>query len=214
MIDELINIFIKLLVVIDPFAVLPIFIGLTASYTLAQKRQVALKSTLIGAILLFIFAFLGDHLLDVLGISVPSFRIAGGILLLLAAIDMVVARHSGITSTTKTEEEEATHRQDISVFPLAIPLIAGPGAMTTITILMRDAEGNMHMQAGILVILAVVLIITYVMLYMGQYINKILGVTGTNVITRVFGIILAAFAIQLIIDGVKLTVATMSCLAR
>ena len=209
MIDQLITIFIKLMVVIDPFAVLPIFIGLTGSYTLAQKRNIAFKATLIGTILLFVFAVLGDLFLDTLGISVPSFRIAGGILLLIAAIDMVVARHSGITSTTPTEDEEAAHRQSITVFPLAIPLIAGPGAMTTVTILMREADTQPYLQAGILAILFAVLVITYVMLYMAPSLNKILGVTGTNVITRVFGIILAAFAVQLILDGIKLVVQTM-----
>jgi len=132
--------FVTLFVVIDPFAVVPMFIYLTRNDTVPNKRHTALKASIIATVLLFSFAFLGDKLLDAMSISEPAFRIAGGFLLLLAAIEMVVARASGIRSTTGDEAEEASHRDDISVFPLAIPLIAGPGALTSIVVLMRQAE--------------------------------------------------------------------------
>jgi multiple antibiotic resistance protein len=199
--------FVTLFVVIDPFAVVPMFVGLTRNDTVASKRHTALKSTVIATILLLAFALAGDKLLDALSISEPAFRIAGGFLLLLAAIEMVVARASGIRSTTGDEAEEATHRDDISVFPLAIPLIAGPGALTSIVVLMRQAE-TMGMEAslGIVLILMTVLLITYLSLLIGDWLMKLLGVTGTNVMTRVFGIILAALAVQYMINGITMVV--------
>lgn len=195
--------FVTLFVIIDPIAVLPMFIALTRNESIVHKRRTALKASVIATILLLTFAFIGDKLLDAMGISEPAFRIAGGFLLLLAAIEMVIAKTSGIRSTTGDEAAEAAHRDDISVFPLAIPLIAGPGGMTSIVVLMRQAEGiNFLAELGVIIILIVVLLITYLSLLLSDRIVKILGVTGTNVLTRVFGIILAALAIQNIITGI------------
>ena len=165
--------FVTLFVIIDPFAVVPMFVALTRNESAISKRRTASKSTIIATILLLAFAFVGDKLLDAMSISEPAFRIAGGFLLLLAAIDMVVARTSGIRSTTGDEAEEAAHRDDISVFPLAIPLIAGPGALTSIVVLMRQAE--------------------------------VIGFKAE----RVFGIILAALAVQNIINGITMVVKDM-----
>lgn len=199
--------FVTLFVIIDPFAVVPMFVSLTRNETLASKRRTALKSTVIATILLLSFAFVGDKLLDAMSISEPAFRIAGGFLLLLAAIEMVVARTSGIRSTTGDEAEEATHRDDISVFPLAIPLIAGPGALTSIVVLMRQAEVmGLKASLGVVLILISVLLFTYFSLLAGDRLMKILGVTGTNVLTRVFGIILAALAVQNIINGMTMVI--------
>jgi multiple antibiotic resistance protein len=199
--------FVTLLVIIDPVAVVPMFVALTRNDSSAYKRRTALKATVIATILLLTFAFMGDKLLDAMSISEPAFRIAGGFLLLLAAIEMVVARPSGIRSTTGDETAEAAHREDISVFPLAIPLIAGPGALTSIVVLMRQAE-SIHSTAslGVLIILIIVLGITYLSLLVGDQLLKLLGVTGTNVLTRVFGIILSALAIQNMINGITLIV--------
>jgi multiple antibiotic resistance protein len=199
--------FVTLFVIIDPFAVIPMFVALTRNDTVVSKRHTASKSTIIATILLLAFAFVGDRLLDAMSISEPAFRIAGGFLLLLAAIDMVVARSSGIRSTTGDEAEEAAHRDDISVFPLAIPLIAGPGALTSIVVLMRQAEVmGFKAQLGVVLILVSVLLFTYLSLLMGDRLMKILGVTGTNVLTRVFGIILAALAVQNMINGITIVI--------
>lgn len=200
--------FVTLFVIIDPFAVIPVFVALTLKSTLEQKRHTALKSSVIATILLLSFAFIGDSLLDAMDISEPAFRIAGGFLLLLAAIDMVVAKSSGgFHSTTKDEAEEATHRDDISVFPLAIPLIAGPGALTSVVVLMRQAEAlNRTAEVGVVLILILILAITYASLLVGDRVMKLLGVTGTNVLTRVFGIILAALAVQNMINGIKMVI--------
>lgn len=194
--------FVTLFVIIDPFAVIPMFVALTRNETKTHKCRTALKSTTIATIVLLSFAFIGDKLLDAMSISEPAFRIAGGFLLLLAAIEMVVARSSGIRSTTGDETEEAAHRDDISVFPLAIPLIAGPGALTSVVVLMRQAEAmTLTAQLGVVVILMGVLLFTYLCLLASDRLMKLLGVTGTNVLTRVFGIILAALAVQNMING-------------
>lgn len=198
--------FVTLFVIIDPIALVPIFVGLTQNDTLEYRRRTALKASVIAAILLFSFAFIGDKLLDAMSISEPAFRIAGGFLLLIAAIEMVMARQSGgMHSTTPDENEETAHREDISVFPLAIPLLAGPGALTSVVVLMRQAEEmSMTAQGGVLGILVFVLLISYLSLLAGERILRLLGVTGTHVLTRVFGIILAALATQHIINGIRI----------
>ncbi len=202
--------FVTLFVIIDPFAVVPVFVLLTQKSSPAQKRQIALKSSIIAAILLLGFAFVGDSLLDAMDISEPAFRIAGGFLLLLAAVEMVVAKSGGFHSTTDDENKEAAHRDDISVFPLAIPLIAGPGALTSVVVLMRQAENmNRTAEVGVLLILVLILAITYASLLVGDRIMKLLGVTGTNVLTRVFGIILAALAVQNMINGLKMVIVSV-----
>jgi multiple antibiotic resistance protein len=156
---------------------------------------------LIAAGILFVFAFGGDFLLRTLGIGFPAFRIAGGILLLLLAIEMVFARASGIRATTRPEQEEASHKDDISVFPLAIPLIAGPGTLTSVLLLMGRAGGDPWREAAVLAMLAGVLMTTLLVLLTAGPLSRLLGVTGINVITRVLGILLAALACQFIIDG-------------
>ncbi|MBX9977932.1 MAG: MarC family protein [Alphaproteobacteria bacterium] len=206
--DFLWQAFITLLVVIDPFAVVPMFVGLTRNETLANKRKTALKSCTIATIILLSFAFAGDKLLDAMSISEPAFRIAGGFLLLLTAIDMVMAKsHSGLVSTTTDEDEESVMRDDVSVFPLAIPMIAGPGALTSLVVLMRQAESMpFHITYGVVIVLLIVLVLTYISLLLGDQLMRMLGVTGTNVLTRVFGIILAALAVQSIINGVVIVI--------
>jgi multiple antibiotic resistance protein len=141
-------------------------------------------------------------LLEALGIGIPAFRIAGGILLVLLSIDMLMARDSGQRNTTEDEAAEGAKRADISVFPLAITLIAGPGAMTTIVLLMGKVEGDRIMQAAVLATMAVVLILTLVCLLAAGTLIKLLGVTGVNVVTCVFGIITMALGVQFVIDGV------------
>jgi len=195
--------FITFFVVVDPFGILPIFLSLTREESASDRRKIALKACCIAAIVLILFAFVGDALLDTLKISVPAFKVAGGLLLLLTAINMVLASPSGIISTTREEKAEAKTRADISVFPLAIPLISGPGSLTTMVILTRQVEGSFLAQGGIVLMLLLVLVITYLCFLLVQPLSKFLGITGTNVIGRVFGIILAALAVQFMIDGLK-----------
>jgi len=149
-----------------------------------------------------LFFLAGETLLKALGIGVPAFRIAGGVLLLLLAIDMVFARQSGLRSTTIREQHEAEHKQDISVFPLAFPLISGPGALTTV-LLMSSQPHESFVTIGMLVMLFAVLCLTLLSLMFAPAIMRILGETGSNVISRLFGLILAALAAQYMTDGIR-----------
>ncbi len=208
--DFLWQAFVTLLVIIDPFMVVPVFMGLTRNDSSKHREKTAKKTCIIATILLVFFGLAGDKLLNVMGISQPAFRIAGGFLLLLAGIEMVMAKSTGSRTPTNDEEKEAIDSEDISVFPLAIPLIAGPGAMTSIVVLMREAEG-MHFTAGIGVIcIAIfVLILTYIAMRLGEKLMKIMGVTGMNVLTRVFGVIVAALATQHIVHGVTAVIKSL-----
>lgn len=207
LIDFLTQTFLKLFAVIDPPAALPLFVALTRNETKTHKKKTALKACVIAASLLVTFAFLGEKIFEWLEVTHPALKIAGGFLLLLAAIDMVLAKDSGFRSTTADESEEARHRDDISVFPLAIPLLAGPGALTTVVMLQRQAEDIHLFATGILIaMIAAVLIITYFMLRVGDRLMRYLGLIGTNVLTRVMGIIVAAMAVQFIIDGLSAVV--------
>jgi multiple antibiotic resistance protein len=199
--------FITLLVIIDPFAVLPAFINLVGQDPKEHRIKTAKKASIIAVALIMTFAFLGDKLLTIMGISEPAFRIAGGFLLLLVAIDMVVAANDGTRRPTGDEALEASNKNDVSVFPLAIPLIAGPGSLVSIVVLMRQAEakGFSH-QLSLIGIVLVVMLITYLTLRYSNPLMKILGVTGTNVLTRVFGIILASLAVQNIINGILIVI--------
>ena len=129
--EQLFNLCVLFLVVVDPFGNAPMFASLTRGGDAAWRRRMAFKGIAIAFTIMLLFAFTGDRLLSALGIAVPSFKIAGGVLLFLVALDMVFARHSGLRSTTDREDEEARHRADISVFPLAFPMLAGPAALTT-----------------------------------------------------------------------------------
>lgn len=198
--ESLLAAFVTFLVVIDPPGVVPIFAGLTAGASPAERRRIAVRGTLIAAGILIAFALGGEVLLRLLGIGLPAFRIAGGILLLLLSIEMVMARHTGLRATTAPEEAEGSQRGDITVFPLAIPLIAGPGAMTSVVLLMGRAE-DLVAQALVLGVLVVVLALMLLCLLGTGPLMRVLGVTGVNVISRVAGIVLAALAVQFIVDG-------------
>lgn len=203
MIALLASAFVTLFVVIDPVGVAPIFASVTPEETAARRRQIALKGVAIASLILLAFALGGHPLLTALGVGLPAFRIAGGLLLLLLAIDMVMARHSGLRDTAPGEKEESAQRADVSVFPLAIPLIAGPGALTSIVLLMGRADGDLAAQAAILAVMFLVLAITLICLLATAQLMRLLGQTGINVVTRVFGIVTAALAIQFILDGIS-----------
>lgn len=201
--ENLLNAFTVLFVVIDPIGVAMIFAALTHRHAEAQRRRMAISGTVLsGAILLTFFVF-GDNLLNVLGITLPAFRIAGGILLFLLAIEMVMVRQSsGLRSTTLREQDEAEHKEDVSVFPLAFPLISGPGGMTTVLLMSAESSG-FTTSMGLIGILTLVMALMLLCLLFAANIAHRLGETGANVISRLLGLILAALAMQFILDGVK-----------
>ena len=188
---------------IGPLDVAAMFTVLTARQSKRQKYAMAVRGTLIGTGILLTFALIGEILLSRLGISLAALRTAGGILLLLIGIDMVFARSSGGTSTTDDEAVEAVSKSDISVFPLATPLIAGPGAMGAAILLMADQEGDLTGKIIVIVSLLVILLLTLTLLMLASKIQNKLGITGMHVISRVMGVLLTSLAVQFLFDGIK-----------
>ncbi len=203
MIEQFIKYFVLLFVVIEPVSLVPLFGALTRGEGDVCRRRIAFKSTTLAASILFAFAFAGDYLLRALGISFDAFKIAGGLLLFLLAVDMVFARQSGLRSTTLRERDEARYREDISVFPMAFPLIAGPGSLATVLLLVGETGGDWIMLTGLLVVLTLILGLTLVLLLLTPHVMRVLGVTGANVISRLLGVVLVALAVQFVVDGIK-----------
>ncbi len=199
--SEIFYAFVTLFVIVDPVGTAVIFAGLTRSWKHRERRETAWRGATIAAILLLVFALAGGPLMRALGVTLAAFHIAGGILLFLLAIDMAFARPSGIHAPTAPEREEARKRDDVAVFPLAFPLIAGPGALTSIVLLMSRAPTTTS-AAGILGALAVVLALTLAALLQASRLVRLFGVTGGNVVGRVLGVILAAIAAQFVLDGI------------
>ncbi len=202
MIRELLRFFLVFLVVVEPISLIPVFVALTAEASETQRRQMARRAVFIAAGILTLFAVGGGPLLRLMHISIDSFRIFGGLLLFLMALEMVFARSSG-TRTSEPEEAESRMRQDISVFPLAFPFIAGPGALATILLAFGEGAGRPALFAGLLVCVFLVLLITFGAMYLASPAMRVLGVTGANVINRLSGVLLGALAVQFVVDGLR-----------
>lgn len=201
MFDLFVDSLIIMLVVVDPVGIAPIFAALTHGETPDVKRRLAIRGTLIAGAILVIFVLAGARLLNALGIGMPAFQISGGLLLFLLAVDMVFARPSGLRFPTQREQREAETKKDISVFPLAIPLIAGPGAMTTVLLMVGEQGDDPVVIGTVLVVLFIVLLATLLSLYFSTRIMAYMGETGANVVSRVLGVILAALAVQFVLNG-------------
>jgi len=202
MVEQVIKFFVVFLFVVEPVSLIPLFNGLTDGASPAYKHKMAVKAVTISGLIILPFAFGGAAFLSLLGISLAAFRIFGGLLLFLIALDMVYARESG-TRTSSPERAENQRRVDVSVFPLAFPFIAGPGALATI--LLWFGPVRVGSQPGIflgyLVAAALVLAVTLAMMWLADPLLRVLGVTGANVANRLSGVILGALAVQFVIDG-------------
>jgi multiple antibiotic resistance protein len=202
MIAQLLKFFVVFLVVVEPISLIPVFVGLTEHATAEQRRHMARRAVVISAIILTVFAIAGGPFLHLMNINLESFRIFGGLLLFLIALEMVFARTSG-TRTTTQEENESRQREDISVFPLAFPFIAGPGALATILLAFAPTMGNPLLFIAMLLCVVLVLLITLGVLYLSAPAMRVLGVTGTNVVNRLSGVLLGALAVQFVVDGLR-----------
>ena len=203
MFDELVKFFVVLLVVVEPLSLLPVLAGLTEGADDAYRRRMSWKAVRLSAVVCLVFAVGGTALLGLLGISVDAFKVGGGILLFLLAIEMVFARPTGARSITPGEDAEAHQRADISVFPLAFPLIAGPGALATILLAFVGVPiGSLQFLAQIGVIVLVLAITLALMLVTGP-VMRVIGVTGGAVMGRLLGVLLAALASQFVMDGIR-----------
>lgn len=203
MFDYLTSALATLLVVADPIFLSALFLGLTHDLSAKEKREVALRGAIIALCILVAAGLGGAKLLGLLGISLSAFRIAGGLLLLSSAAEMVFDRRSQRLQATADTAVSVDHVRNIAAFPLAIPLMAGPGAITAMILLAGRTGGRTEYLAGLFGVAALVMLACYLSFLMAERIAKIMGVTGRAVISRMLGIILAALAVQFIIDGIR-----------
>ena len=204
MLEQPLKFLVVFFVVVEPVSLIPLFSGLTSGATPQYKRRMALKAVVVSALILLLFAVGGAAFLDLMGISLQAFRIFGGLLLFLLSLDMVFARESG-TRTSSSEAAESKRRADVSVFPLAFPFIAGPGALATILLWFGPLHPGTSpaLFAGYLVAVLVVLAISLVMMLLAEPLMRVIGVTGANVAGRLLGVILGALAVQFVLDGLR-----------
>jgi MarC family membrane protein len=198
MAEMLVSAFVTLFVIIDPIGLAPLYIALTSGMTPAHRRAVGLRAILVAFAILLAFGLFGASLLAAIGISIPAFRISGGLLLFLTALDMLFERR-----TDRRERQASGPPPDPSVFPLAMPLIAGPGALATMVLLSTRHSGEFGALIGIHLVMVAVLAITFLLFRISPLVERVLGTIGINVLTRLFGILLAALSVQFVLDGLR-----------
>jgi multiple antibiotic resistance protein len=205
--DFMVAALVTLLVVVDPIGLIPAFIGITEGLPRPARRQVALRAALIAFLILSGAALVGDWLLRMLSISLPAFRIAGGLLLFSIASEMVFGLR--ITRQSEAAEQAVEERvRNMAAFPLAIPLMAGPGAITAAVLLAGRAGGDPLRVALLIAIVAAVMAACLIAFLLANRIERLLGVTGNTVLSRLLGVLLAALAVQFVIDGVRAVIAS------
>jgi multiple antibiotic resistance protein len=204
MLEQWIKFFVVFFVVIEPISLIPVFAGLTEGASDNYKWRMAIKAVVVAMSIIVLFALTGAAFLRLMGISIEAFRIFGGLLLFLVALEMVFARESG-TRTSTDEQVESRRRADISVFPLAFPFLAGPGALTTILLWFGplSVASQPVMIAALLGAAALVMLLSLVAMVSASRLIRVLGVTGSNVANRLLGVVLGALSVQFIIDGVR-----------
>ncbi len=202
MIDLFISAFITFFVVIDPPGCAPIYASLTKGASAQQRRSMAIRASIIAAGILFVFALFGEDLLGALHIELNSFRIAGGVMLFLIAIDMVFEKRTERREERAQKIIETPEIEDVSVFPMAMPMIAGPGSIASVMLLMSQNQG-MDRSLVVLGALGAVLVLTLIALVAAGPIMRVLGTQAEAVITRLLGVLLGALAAQFVIDGLR-----------
>lgn len=188
--------------VVDPLAIVPTFLAMTAGDDLEKKHRMAKKAGIATGVTLLIFAAAGGVIFKVFGISLGAFRVAGGVLLFLLALDMMRATPSKVKQT-KEEEAEGAEKDDVAIIPLTIPMLAGPGAIATTMVCISNAKGKIVEQLVVGAVIVVTGLLTWLILRSALLVEKRLGTTGLNVLTRVMGLIVAAVAVQFIVGGLK-----------
>lgn len=199
--------FAMLFVVIDPIGLMPMFMALTSDADQAARRMVALKAVATATVILVIFALAGESVLHFLGISLPAFRIAGGLLLFMIAAEMLFEKRTERRRRNVDEASSDSHQgqfvDEVSIFPLGLPLIAGPGAIASVILLMSHNQGNVKAQVAVIGVLIGTLLLTLVMFLMAGKLSKFISPEVTKALTRVLGMILAALAVQFVLTGLK-----------
>lgn len=206
--EILFNAFVTILVTIDPPGLAPLFLGVTRGMERSQRAQVSIRSTIIAFCILAAFALVGSSILKLLGITLPAFRVAGGLLLFFIAFEMVFEKRNDRKEKTAETAITKDHVRNIAAFPMAIPLIAGPGAISAI-VLLSGSMPTVAGQASLLLIIAACMILTYLVLVLAERIDGLLGETGRSILTRLLGVLLAALAVQFVADGVRQLMGTV-----
>ncbi len=203
MLDYISSAAVTMLVVIDPIGLAPIFLAVTRDLGPAERRLVAWRSSAIALAILVFFGLVGSPLLNALGITLPAFRIAGGLLLFAISFEMVFDRRTerAVDSSTATAREQAMRM--MAVFPLAIPIMAGPGAITAMLLLAGEAHGEPVKLAALFAITLLVIASCLLVYLAAGRVNRLLGVTGNAILSRLLGVVLTALAVQFVIDGVR-----------
>ena len=202
MLDLFLSAFVTLFVVIDPPGCAPIYAGLTSGASEAQRRSMAIRACLIAGAILLVFALFGEQLLAALHIELDSFRTAGGIMLFLIALDMVFEKRTQRREARADKIRETPEIEDVSVFPMAMPMMAGPGAIASVMLLAGSADG-IEEALVVLAALLVVLVLTLLALLAAGPLLRLVGAQVESVITRLLGVLLAALAAQYVIDGIR-----------
>ena len=200
--DSIFNAFVTLLVTIDPPGLAPLFLAVTRGMNRDERQQVSVRASIMGFAVLALFAVAGAAILTVFGITLPAFRVAGGFLLFFIAFEMVFERRQDRKEKIGDVAITRDHIHNIAAFPLAIPLIAGPGAISA-TVLLSGSFQGLAAQAALVGIILACLAITYLVFVLSEHIDRFLGQTGRSILTRLLGVILAALAVQFVADGVK-----------
>lgn len=201
--DIILNAFITLFVTIDPIGLAPLFLGLTDGMTRQQRMSVSLRATFIAFCLLVLFLFAGNIILDKMGITIQAFRVAGGLLLFYIAFEMVFGVRQERKERGSTEAISKDQIAHIAVFPLALPLIAGPGAISAVILLSTQQSGTIEWQMQLLVVIAIVIALVLFSFTAAGVIDRYLGHTGRMILTRLLGVLLAALSVQFVVDGLK-----------
>ena len=204
--EFLTNALVTLLVIVEPLALVPIFLAATQGFSADQRRQVAWRASVIAFVLLSLCAFFGEWVLTKLGISMPAFRIAGGLLLFSISFEMIFGLRAGRKSAVEREVIDKDHIIRVAAFPMAIPLLAGPGAIAATLLLAGQTGGSLSLMAGLIGVLAVVIVVSWLCLSIADRVNRLLGTLGNVVVSRLLGIVLAALAVQFVIDGIRAAV--------
>jgi multiple antibiotic resistance protein len=204
MLESFLKGFVVFFLVVEPISLVPLFASLTEGASDSYRRRMAIKAVLVAGGIILLFALTGAAFLGALGISIDAFRIFGGLLLFLVALEMVFARESG-TRTSTDEQAESRRRADISVFPLAFPFLSGPGALTTILLWFGPVSVSREplLFAALMMAAALVLVVSLLMMLGAERLMRVLGATGANVANRLLGVVLGALAVQFVIDGIK-----------
>lgn len=193
--------FTSLMAILNPVMAAPLFLALTDGYTAEHRHQALRTAVITGVSVLVIFAFLGGAIFQIFGITIHAFRIAGGVILFGIGMDMLQAKPSRVRATPE-EEREGLGKEEIGITPLGVPMLVGPGSITTVMVLMADAPSPVHVATLLLVIVAT-LGATYLLLNQGQRILQLFGRTGLNVMTRIMGLLVTVIAVQFVLDGLR-----------